>query len=177
MFYSYLQVLIPVLGLMINVIVQVICSRFIQRLGLLKTVFLGFFVGMLSVLIIEFCIFFATSVHFTDFFMMFAANFITYASLGYCYFHFINLGETARRIRILREIYDSKDGLSMEEILQRYNSKEIVDKRLSRLINNGQVLYKNERYYISSPIMLMITTVIVAMKLLLLGRRSEFDTY
>ncbi len=177
MFYSYLQVLIPVLGLMINVIVQVICSRFIQRLGLLKTVFLGFFVGMLSVLIIEFCIFFATSAHFTDFFMMFAANFITYASLGYCYFHFINLGETARRIRILREIYDSKDGLSMEEILQRYNSKEIVDKRLSRLINNGQVLYKNERYYISSPIMLMITTVIVAMKLLLLGRRSEFDTY
>jgi len=177
MFYSYLQVLIPVLGLMINVIVQVICSRFIQRLGLLKTVFLGFFVGMLSVLIIEFCIFFATSAHFTDFFMMFAANFITYASLGYCYFHFINLGETARRIRILREIYDSKDGLTMDEILQRYNSKEIVDKRLSRLINNGQVLYKNERYYIGSPIMLMITTVIVAMKLLLLGRRSEFDTY
>lgn len=177
MFYSYLQVLNPVLGLMINVIIQVICSRFIQRLGLLKTVFLGFFVGMISVLMIEFCIFFATSAHFTDFIIIFAANFITYASLGYCYFHFINLGETARRIRILREIYDSKDGLSMEEILQRYNSKEIIDKRISRLVNNRQVIYKNGRYYIGSPIMLMITKIIVAMKLLLLGRRSEFDTY
>ncbi len=177
MLYSYSQVLNPVLGLMINVIVQVICSRFIQSFGLLKTVFLGFFVGMLSVLMIEFYIFFATSAHFTDFFMMFTASFITYASLGYCYFHFINLGETARRIRILREIYDFKDGLTMEEILQRYNSKEIVDKRLSRLINNGQVIYKNGKYHIGSPIMLMITRIIVAMKMLLLGRRSEFDTY
>lgn len=177
MFYSYLQVLNPVLGLMLNVIIQVICFRFIQRLGLLKTVFFGFFAGMLSVLMIDLYIFFAASGRFTDFFMIFAANFITYASLGYCYFHFINLGETARRIRILREIYDSKDGLSMEEILQRYNSKEIVDKRISRLVNNRQVIYKNGRYYIGSPIMLMITKIIVAMKLLLLGRRSEFDTY
>ncbi|MBI5042547.1 MAG: hypothetical protein HZC10_01655 [Nitrospirae bacterium] len=175
MFYSYLQVLNPVLGLMINVIVQVICSRFIQRLGLLKTVFLGFFVGMLSVLMIELYIFFATSAHFTDFFMMFAANFIAYASLGYCYFHFINLGETARRIRILGEIYDSKDGLSLEEILQRYNAKEIVEKRISRLLNNGQVILKNGRYYIGNPIMLMINRIIVAMKLMLLGKRSEFD--
>ena len=109
--------------------------------------------------------------------MMFSANFIIYASLGYCYFHFINLGETARRIRILREIYDSKDGLTMEEILQKYNSKEIVDKRIGRLINNGQVLYKNGRYYIGNPTMLIITKIIVAMKLLLLGRRSEFDSY
>ena len=177
MFYSYLHVLNPVLGLMINVIVQVICFRFVQGVGLLKTVFLGFFVGILSVFMIEFYIFFETSAHVTDFFMMFTANFVTHASLGYCYFHFINLGETARRIRILREIYDSKDGLTMEEILQKYNSKEIVDKRIGRLINNGQVLYKNGRYYIGNPTMLIITKIIVAMKLLLLGRRSEFDSY
>lgn len=177
MFYSYLQVLNPVLGLVINVLVQVFCFRFISKSGLLKTIFLGFFIGFSSVLIIEFYIFLLMPVSFKDFLLILLANSITYASLGYCYFHFINLGETARRIRILREIYDSKDGLTMEEILQRYNSKEIVDKRLSRLINNGQVIYKNGRYYIGSPIMLMITKIIVAMKLLLLGRRSEFDTY
>ncbi|MEK6683024.1 MAG: hypothetical protein AABY79_13800, partial [Nitrospirota bacterium] len=78
-------------------------------------------------------------------------------------------------IRILRELYDSKEGLSLEEILQRYNAKEIVEKRISRLINNGQVLYKDGRYFIGSPVMLMISRIIVTMKLLLLGKASEFD--
>ena len=177
MFYSYLQVINPVFGLAVNVLVQLISFRFILKSGLLKTVFLGFFAGFLYLLLIESYIFFVMPVSFMDFLMILLANAITYASLGYCYFHFINLGETARRIRILRELHDSEDGLSLEEILQRYNAKEIVEKRISRLVNNGQVLYKNGRYYIDSPIMLMITRIIVAMKMLLLGRRSEFDTY
>ena len=177
MLFSYLQVSTPVLGLVINVLVQIISFRVILKSGLLKTVFLGFFAGFLYLLLIESYIFFVMPVSFMDFLMILLANAITYASLGYCYFHFINLGETARRIRILREIYDSKDGLTMEEILQKYNSKEIVDKRIGRLINNGQVLYKNGRYYIGNPTMLIITKIIVAMKLLLLGRRSEFDSY
>lgn len=175
MLFSYLQVSTPVLGLVINVLVQIISFRVILKSGLLKTVFLGFFAGFLYLLLIESYIFFVMPVSFMDFLMILLANAITYASLGYCYFHFINLGETARRIRILRELYDSKEGLSLEEILQRYNAKEIVEKRISRLINNGQVLYKDGRYFIGSPVMLMISRIIVTMKLLLLGKASEFD--
>ena len=96
-------------------------------------------------------------------------------SLEYCYFNFINLGETARRIRILRELYDSKKGLSMAEILERYNAKNIVEKRLSRLINHGQIIDKNDKYYIGNPIMLLIARIIVTMKLILLGKKSEFE--
>ena len=175
MFYSYLQVINPVLGLMINILVQVLCLRFIQRLGLLKSVFLGFFAGFLSVFIIESYILFTRNISFIDFFMYLIVNSVAYASFGYCYFHFINLGETARRIRILREIYDSKDGLSMEDILQRYNAKEIVEKRIGRLLNNGQVLFKNGKYYIGNPTLLMMSRIIVAMKLMLIGKRSEFE--
>ncbi len=175
MFYSYLQVINPVFGLAVNILVQLISFRFILKSGLLKTVFLGFFAGFLYLLLIESYIFFVMPVSFMDFLMILLANAITYASLGYCYFHFINLGETARRIRILGEIYDSKDGLSLEEILQRYNAKEIVEKRISRLLNNDQVILKNGRYYIGNPIILMINRIIVAMKLMLLGKRSEFD--
>lgn len=175
MLYSYLQVTNPVFGLAINVLVQLISFRFILKSGLLKTIFLGFFAGFLYLLLIESYIFFVMPVSFMDFLMILLANAIAYASLGYCYFHFINLGETARRIRILREIYDSKDGLSMEDILRRYNAKEIVEKRISRLVNNGQILYKNGRYYIGNPTLLMISRIIVAIKLLLLGKRSEFE--
>lgn len=95
--------------------------------------------------------------------------------MGYCYFHFINLGETARRIRILRELYDRKEGLSMEEIFKRYNAKEIFERRIARLINNGQIIYKDGKYYIGKPIMLLMAKMIVTMKLILLREKSEFD--
>ena len=99
------------------------------------------------------------------------ANFFTYLSLGYCYFHFINLGETARRIRILRELYDSKQGLSEKEILEKYNAEEIVVRRINRLMSNGQILYRDDRYYINSPIMLLISKIIIVLKLLFLGKK------
>ena len=94
--------------------------------------------------------------------------------MGYCYFNYINLGETARRIRILREIYDSKEGLSMEEILKRYNAKEIIERRIKRLLKNRQIIYKDGKYYIGKPIMLVIAKIIVIMKVILLGKKSEF---
>ena len=102
------------------------------------------------------------------------ANVIMYSALGYCYFNFINLGETARRIRILRELFDSENGLALEEILQRYNAGEMVQRRVDRLINNGQVIEKNGKYYVGKPILLIIAKFIVVMKLLFIGKESEF---
>lgn len=173
----HLHILTPIAGLIINVITQVVSFRCNPSFGLLKSEYLGFTIGVLNIFIFDFYFFSISEMSANDFIGIITANLIIYSALGYCYFHFINLGETARRIRILREIYDAEDGLSLEEMLQKYNAKEIVEKRVSRLINNRQILYKNGRYYIGSPIVLMIARIIVAMKLLLLGKRSEFDTY
>ena len=68
-----------------------------------------------------------------------------------------------------------ENGLSEEEILQRYNAEEIVTKRLGRLIKNGQIICKNNRYYIGKPLMLFISKLIVSMKILVLSKKSEFD--
>ena len=91
----------------------------------------------------------------------------------YCYFHFVNLGETARRIRILTELWESGDGLSRNEILERYDASHIVNVRLQRMINKKQIIVENGRYYIGKPIMLYMARAIVMMKLVLLRRRSE----
>jgi hypothetical protein len=56
-------------------------------------------------------------------------------ALGYCFFHFINLGETACRIRILIELSESDYGLSRNEILERYDASYVVNVRLQRMIN------------------------------------------
>ena len=169
----YFQLLIPLLSLGVNVILQVLSSRYISILSLLKSVYLGFLSGFVFFLFCEFLLFSMNP----DFSWWFAgtsaSNLIIYFALGYCYFHFINLGETARRIRILREIYDSHDGLSTEGIPERYNADEIIEKRLRRLINNGQIISRDGRYYIGRPEVLLMANILSAMKLLLFGKQHQ----
>ncbi len=93
--------------------------------------------------------------------------------MGYCYFHFINIGETGRRIRILSELYHSEKGLTYNEIVQRYNSKEIIEKRMNRLINNSQVINRDGIYYIGKPIMLLMTNVMNVAKLIVLSKKKN----
>ena len=42
---SYLEVLAPVIGLILNVLFQVLGFRYISGIGLLKSIFLGFLAG------------------------------------------------------------------------------------------------------------------------------------
>jgi len=102
-------------------------------------------------------------------------NLAIYASLSYCYFSFITMGETARRVRLLCELYDAPDGLTREGILKRYNAEEVINIRLDRLLNNGQIILRDGRFYIGSPVVLFISKIIVFLKLIILGRRSEFE--
>lgn len=171
----YLQVFIPFLSLAINIVSQICIFRFIPRFSLLKSVFLSFLFGIGSLLFLEFYCLSQASLSLPEIVPSVVVNIIVYFALGYVYFHFINMGETARRIRILRELCDCKDGLSMDELLQRYNAKEIVARRVERLIANRQIICREGRYYINGRVMMWMAKIIVVMKGLLLGKRSEFD--
>jgi len=116
-----------------------------------------------------------TELHMADAVGYLFVRVITYAGLGYCYFHFINLGETARRIRILRELYQAENGLSVEEIIKRYNAETIIEKRIARLIGNRQIECRDGKYYIRNGTMVGISRLIRFVKYMMLGRRSEFD--
>lgn len=153
------EVALPVICLLINVLVQILSFRFAVKKGLLNSIFIGFFAGFLSLVVIEFQ-FKLVSV---------LTNTVIYALLGYCYFHFVGLGETARRIRMLIELYQSGDGLTMDEILSRYNAEEIVEKRLNRLISNGQLISRDGRYFVGKPAVLFIAGAATLLKRLLHG--------
>lgn len=169
-----MQVLIPIIGLMINVLIQNLVLRYAKRIGLLKSVFIGFAGGMVIVFLMEINISLdRLNLTKMDMLCLIIVNIMTYSLLGYCYFHFINLGETARRIRILRELYESKEGLAMKEILQKYSAEEIIAKRISRLINHGQIVLKDGRYYIGNPTMLFIAKIMYAVKCVVLGKGNE----
>lgn len=171
----YLHIFSPILGLGVNAVCQVCYCRYVKNASLLKSTFFGFLWGLVVMLSIEaFYVQAPISPLFKNL-PSIVVGVISYIALGYCYFHFINLGETARRIRLLRELSDSPDGLSLEEILQRYNAKEIIDNRLNRLLKSGQIIHRDNRYYIGKPAMLLMSKAILFLKFFVLGKASELD--
>ena len=77
--------------------------------------------------------------------------------------------QTARRIRILTELKDVPGGFSLRQILERYNSREVIERRLNRLIDHGQITDKNGRYYIGNPSILIIAKILVVAKRFVFG--------
>jgi hypothetical protein len=171
----YLHVFSPIGALCINVLAQVCYCRFISNKHLLKSLFFGFFCGISGLILAEVWYAGKSSLAVFQNVPLILINISSYCALGYCYFHFVNLSETARRIRIISELENAKAGLSAQEILERYNAQEIIEKRLGRLLKSNQVICTNGRYYVGKPFMLFASKVVVFLKLFILGKKSEFD--
>ncbi len=80
-------------------------------------------------------------------------GFIVYNSLGYSYFHFFNMSETARRVRILIEVRLRKS-VSFEDITENYNCDLMISNRLKRLVGLGQIKLHNNKYFVCGRLLL-----------------------
>ena len=167
----FFTVCLPAVGLLANVVFQTCWVR-LRRTSVLRSVYAGFLFGAALVCLLEVAARGGPSAELAG---GVTVNLIIYGLLSYDYFHFINLGVTGRRIRLVRELYEAPDGLTVTEILDRYNAKEMVQNRLGRLMRSGQVVLEDGRYRLGSPIMGTISRVILVMKKVVLGRGSEFE--
>ena len=104
-----------------------------------------------------------------------AANLLVYSALSYCYFHFINLCLTARRIRLVRDLFGAPGGLTLAQILESYNARDMVKKRVQRLLGSGQIVEQNGRYFVGKPVILFAARIMVILKFIFLGKGSEYD--
>ena len=171
---DYLLALSPIAGLAVNALSLVACCRFRPSFGLLRSEYIAFFVGAMFVLFMNVLVMQREpQPGIASFAGHGILNFLSYGALGYCHFHFVNLGETARRIRMLRELFAAGGALSHRDLLARYGAREIVEKRIARLINSGQVVVRGQRYYIGGSTVIGIARCMVGLKVLLLGRKSE----
>lgn len=162
------------LALIVNVLVQLAVCRRMPRWSLMRSIYVGFLTGLAFVTAAGAAYLLRGPNAAGDALCSAAVNVMTYGALSFGYFHFINLGETARRIRIIREIDAAGRPLSREEILERYSAEAIVNVRVNRLLSTGQVSLREGRYYLANPTVLYMARMIVLMKLLVLGKRSEF---
>lgn len=169
---DYFDILIPLMGIIGNITAQIFSYKYLPVKKLLKSEYFGFLCGLIVLVACEIISYQALE---ADWLSLICVNLIIYLCLSYCYFNFINMGETARRIRLLRELDEMPTGLTREDMLKRYNAQEIINIRMNRLMHNGQIVLRDGRYYVGSPVMLLISKAIVLMKLVVLGKKSEFD--
>lgn len=170
----YLYAMASWLALTVNVLVQVGVCRWMPRSSLMRSIFIGFLAGLALLGAVAAAYVALGPLAAGDALASAALNLLTYGVLSFGYFHFINLGETARRIRIIREIDAAGRPLTREEILDRYSAESIVQVRLQRLLSTGQIAQREGRYYLANPTVLRMAQMIVLMKRLVLGKRSEF---
>jgi hypothetical protein len=98
---------------------------------------------------------------------------LAYLSLAYSYFHFFNMSETARRMRLMIELYLSPNGLTPRELMSRYSAEEVVEVRLGRLLSIGQIIERNGRFYKAGRSLGIPIRLILFLKWLTIGKMSN----
>lgn len=84
---------------------------------------------------------------------------IVYNALAYSYFHLFNMSETARRIRILYEIY-STGVLSASQIASSYNPSVMVKNRIERLVAMRQIKQSGNRYFLDQRLIFAVSSAV-----------------
>lgn len=74
--------------------------------------------------------------------------FIVYSALAYCYFHFFNMSETARRIKLLTVVHRA-GRMAERDLESMYKTTDVVEARLERLVALGQLRFHDGSYSIS----------------------------
>lgn len=92
-----------------------------------------------------------------------ALTYAAIATLGMSiiYFFVFSMSETGRRIRILHEILEN-GALSEAEILSLYSGDDVLDLRLQRLVEMGQLSLAGRRYRLSGKPLLYLGARVTA---------------
>jgi hypothetical protein len=157
--------LAPAAALGANVLCQVLICRLRGGRGLLRSIFAGCALGAAALAAIDLLARGSAG--------RAVLGGLTYLALSYGYFHFVNLGETARRIRLLGELRDAPGGLTYEELQVRYGARAMTRVRIERLLASGQIVERGGRYTIGRPVVLTMARLVRLAKLVVLGRASE----
>ena len=171
---SFLHVLLPVAGVIVDAIVQVVAYRFSHTVSLIKSVFAGCLAGLACLLALEWLGWGASAATVRDSWFLLGTNVITYSGLAVCYWTVIGLG-LSLRIRILDIVAGSESGLSLSEIEEQFDCRGLFRRRLNRLVQNGQILEENGRFFSVDSAFLATARLNAAVKRFLVGRTSEFE--
>jgi hypothetical protein len=91
---------------------------------------------------------------------------VVYACIAYSYFHLFNMSETARRIRILRELHVA-GSLTAEEISRLYSGASVLESRFDRLLATGQLQVRADRFVAAGRLLYIAACLVRAWRVVL----------
>jgi hypothetical protein len=167
-FYASLIILLmPAVAAAVTIAAHIAVSRYYPHFGIYRGQFVGFAAGLFAVAIL------ATLALFLNprLIGQSLASILIFLCFIYVYFHFNNMGETARRIRLLRDLVTAGQPLSFDDLTARYSAHEIIERRLSRLIAAGQVRKIDSRYIIANRSVYLMVWLVGAAHWIVFGYR------
>ncbi|HNR86841.1 MAG TPA: hypothetical protein PKM65_00705 [Spirochaetota bacterium] len=95
-----------------------------------------------------------------------AYAFMTYNGFAYCYFHFFNMSETARRIRILVGVKGGNITV-MQDLEKFYDYESTLSVRLKRLEQLSQIKQSGGAYSLDGSLLYRVSGLVVFFRKLL----------
>jgi len=169
-----LDLLFPILAVLLNLIVQVLSFRHWKGSNYFLTIILGLGVGLAGFVVVE-TLFLWQAFSADHLFTALLVNPPIYICLSYCFYNFVQLGQTSIRIRLYAEIASTPDGLCVEEVVREYSDDSLVAVRIHRLVESGDLKDQNGAFFIGRGRLPLIGNILFAAKRFLLGKTSEFD--
>ena len=92
---------------------------------------------------------------------------IVYNGIGYAYFHVFNMSETSRRVHMLIYLH-RQEGVTSRELFDSYSPADMIDVRLRRLVDMGQLSCRPDgRFFIAGRQLLVAALLIERVRHLL----------
>lgn len=175
MLSSMMDVFSPISAIVINVTAQVILFRVRRGSQYFRSIIEGFLLGAAALVAFEAFLVASSSDVIDRIVLAIGVNTPIYVCLSYCYFNFVQLGQTSIRIRMYTEIALRPAGVMISEIEGEYDETALIEVRLQRLIESGDITVRGSTYLIGRKRLLFVANIIFAAKHFLLRKKSEFE--
>ncbi len=172
---QYSSLLAPLISMGVNVIAQVLMVRARQGGKFLRSIIEGFGIGLIALIAMESMPRGESGFATGGTALLFLVNIPMYGCLSYCYFGLANLGQSSIRIRIYAELASNSKGVSCIELLQRYDEDALMKLRIHRLLETGDLIERNGRYFVGRRRLVLLGNFMTALKVFMLGKGSQFD--
>ncbi len=164
------SVLIPVTGIVVDVLGQIVLSRLPLSVGHVRRQFIAFGLGLATVVLLSLELLPDRGAGWLEEAAGLAVAGMTYAFFGFVFFNALNANLSSLRVRLLKELKAREpEGLPAAILLERYGAEEILTARIGRLAAGGQLVQRGDRYFFQPKGVAVIGRFFAGLRKLLLG--------
>ena len=164
----------PLFGASANVLFQIVLSRLFARGHLLSVIVAAFAIGCVLTVSIAVWALAGEQLPLMEAGALFLCVTIIYIASGFILFAIVNLGETSLRIRMLSRLMDKPFGLTKDKLIADYNDSTMINVRLHRLKDHGQVRFVNGIYYAKPSLLFLAVRAVRLLKVILYGSAPRY---